>query len=196
VRALSKAFCGLPVQNSGWAGNRAARVSFLASDQFYGGAAMNTNRSKFSPASARAMVGAVSETASETASDDAARAVASQAVRDSASTLARQWSAVQDAAEAVGMMAGLAKEEPDAKCRNFAMLIRDVEGWRLALAKNHVADMTAMMQPGLAALLATNARGQDATAAALTLWHEYFVAREAVLKLLPETGKMGPRRSA
>jgi hypothetical protein len=118
------------------------------------------------------------------------------AAREAGSTLTRQWAAVQDAAEAVGMMAGLAKEEPSDKCRNFAILIRDVEGWRLELAKNHVADMTAMMQPGLTALLASNARGQDATAAALTLWREFFLARAAVLDLLPEMGKMGPKRSA
>ena len=115
---------------------------------------------------------------------------------DAASALSRQWTAVQDAAQAVALMAGLAAEDPSNKVRNFPVLIRDIEGWRRELAKNHVADMLAMMQPGVAALLAVNARGQDATAAALTLWREYHAAREAVLALLPETGAMGPRRSA
>jgi len=147
-------------------------VRLLASDDSYDCSNMDTNRPNFS------------------------KPEGGDAAREAGSTLARQWSAVQDAAEAIAMMAGLAKEEPSDKCRNFAILIRDVEGWRLELAKNHVADMAAMMQPGLAALLASNARGQDATAAALTLWREYFVAREAVLDLLPESGKMGPRRSA
>jgi hypothetical protein len=115
---------------------------------------------------------------------------------DTSSRLSRQWAAVQDAAQAVALMAGLAAEEPSNKVRNFPALIKDVKGWRLELAKNQIADISAMMQPGVAALLAVNARGQDATAAALTLWREFYAAREAVLALLPETGAMGPRRSA
>lgn len=120
----------------------------------------------------------------------------SAAQRERSASLSRQWNAVQDAAAAVAMMAGLAPEKPTPKMRNFAALIRDVDGWRYELAKNQVADMAAMMQPGLAALLATNARGQNATAAALTLWSEYHAAREAVLGLLPEPGALGPKRSA
>lgn len=113
-----------------------------------------------------------------------------------ASTLARQWAALQDAGSAIAALANLAPEEPSQKTRQFPVLIKNVDGWRLALATNQVADMTAMMQPGLAALLAVNARGQDATAAAITLWREYHAAREAVLALLPEAGAMGPRRTA
>lgn len=115
---------------------------------------------------------------------------------DTSSQLSRQWTALQDAAQAVALLAGLAPEEPSSKIRNFPALIKNVKGWRLELAKNQIADISAMMQPGVAALLAVNARGQDATAAALTLWREFYAAREAVLSLLPETGSMGPRRSA
>lgn len=118
------------------------------------------------------------------------------ASNDPSSRLSRQWAAIQDAAQAVALMAGLAPEELSTKIRNFPALIKDVDGWRLELAKNQIADMSAMMQPGVTALLAVNARGQDATAAALTLWREYHAAREAVLALLPDTGTMGPRRSA
>lgn len=115
---------------------------------------------------------------------------------NSSGQLARQWAAVQEAASAIGVLAGLAPEKPSLKIRNFPALIREVGGWQLNLATDQVADMAAMLQPGLAALLAVNARGQDATAAALTLWREYHAAREAVLGLLPESGAMGPRRSA
>ncbi|MFZ1744087.1 MAG: hypothetical protein WAT93_14640 [Pontixanthobacter sp.] len=125
----------------------------------------------------------------------AIRGIADSA-REESSRLSRQWAAVQDAAAAVAMLAGLAPEQASNTIRNFPALIRDADGWRLTLAKNHVSDMAAMMQPGLTALLATNARGQDATAPALTLWREYYAAREAALGLLPEQGKMGPRRSA
>ncbi|GAA4642360.1 hypothetical protein GCM10023115_05310 [Pontixanthobacter gangjinensis] len=116
--------------------------------------------------------------------------------RQESNQLSRQWAAVQDAAAAVAMLAGLEPEQAAQNIRNFPALIKDAEGWRQELAKNHVGDIAAMMQPGLAALLATNARGQDATSPALTLWREYHAAREAVLGLLPEQGAMGPRRSA
>lgn len=127
---------------------------------------------------------------------DSFRRSGADAARQESSQLSRQWAAVQDAAAAVAMLAGLEPEKLAQNTRNFPALIRDVDGWRLELAKNHVGDIAAMMQPGLTALLATNARGQDAVAPALTLWHEYHAAREAVLALLPEQGKMGPRRSA
>lgn len=116
--------------------------------------------------------------------------------RNATSQLSLQWAAVQDAASAVAMLAGLAPEQPTQKIRNFPALIKSVNGWQLELAKNQVADMAAMMQPGLAALLAVKARGQNGTAAAQTLWNEYVSARDAVLTLLPDSGKMGPRRSA
>ena len=56
--------------------------------------------------------------------------------------------------------------------------------------------MTAMLQPGIAALLGVNARGADPRAAALALWREFIAARAALLALLPPTGAMGPPRSA
>ena len=80
--------------------------------------------------------------------------------------------------------------------RNFPALIKDVGGWRLELANNGVADLTAMMTPGVKALLAVAARGQDPTPAALSLWREYHHARAALLGLVPEQGHMGPVRKA
>jgi hypothetical protein len=41
------------------------------------------------------------------------------------------------------------------------------------------------MEPGLAALLAVNARGADPRPAAEALWREFLAARAAVLALLP-----------
>ena len=127
-----------------------------------------------------------------------AKSITGQAIpaREADKSLSLQWNAIHDAAAAVAMLAGLAPEQPSQKVRAFSLLVRELEGWRRELATNHVHDMSAMMQPGLAALLATNARGQDATAAALTLWREFHAAREAVLSLLPDPGAMGPRRSA
>lgn len=116
--------------------------------------------------------------------------------RSSAQSLSVQWTALQDAASAVAALAGLAPERVSPQIRNFPALIKDVGGWRFELASDLIGDISAIMRPGLTALLAVNARGQDATAAALTLWREYHHARAAVLALVPEGGQMGPRRSA
>ena len=40
------------------------------------------------------------------------------------------------------------------------------------------------MQPGLRALLALTAKGQDTTAAALTLWREFHCARNAIVDVV------------
>lgn len=110
--------------------------------------------------------------------------------------MSAQWAALQDAAAAVAALAGLAAEKPSAQVRNFPALIQDAGGWRADLAAEGVADLAAMMRPGVKALLAVSARGQDPTAAALTLWREYHHARAALLALVPEQGKLGPLRKA
>jgi len=119
-----------------------------------------------------------------------------QAVRVGPSAMSVQWAALQDAGAAVGALAGLANEKPSPRLRNFPALIKDAGGWRHELAERGVADLAAIMQPGLKALLAVHARGQDPTAAAVTLWREFHAGRAALLALAPEAGSMGPRRSA
>ncbi|WP_435419050.1 hypothetical protein WAB17_05710 [Parerythrobacter aurantius] len=116
--------------------------------------------------------------------------------RNPAQSLSVQWTALQDAAAAVAALAGLSPERPSPQVRNFPALIKDVGGWRFELAADLIGDLTAMMRPGLTALLAVNARGQDATAAAVTLWREFHHARNSVLALVPQGGELGPRRSA
>lgn len=112
------------------------------------------------------------------------------------SAMSIQWTALQDAGAAVATLAGLAPEKPNILVRNFPALIRDAGGWRQELAIRGVADLAAMMQPGLKALLAVSARGQDPTAAALCLWREFHEARAMLLSLAPESGAMGPMRTA
>ncbi len=102
------------------------------------------------------------------------------------SAMSVQWAALQDVAAAVATMAGLAGEKPSAQVRDFPAMMRDVGGWRLDLANNGVADLAAMMKPGVKALLAVAARGQDPTAAALSLWREYHHARSALLGLVSD----------
>jgi hypothetical protein len=114
----------------------------------------------------------------------------------SASALSMKWSALHDAANVVAALAGLAAEPPRPDLRNFPAVVRDAGGWRRELAEQSVDDMSAIMEPGIAALLAAHARGADASAAALALWQEFHSARNALLELLPPAGPLGPQRSA
>lgn len=114
----------------------------------------------------------------------------------SASATSMRWAALADAAGVVALLAGIEPERPSPELRNFPALIRDAEPWRREQAENGVADLAAVMEPGLAALLAVNARGADPRPAAMALWREFTAARAAVLSLLPPSGALGPRRLA
>lgn len=102
--------------------------------------------------------------------------------------LSLRWAALHDAAAAVAALAGLAPEKPDQAVRSLPGRARDAGGARFMLAEQGAADIAAVMQPGLAALLAVNARGQDAAVPALALWKEFHAARSAVLALVPAEG--------
>jgi hypothetical protein len=114
----------------------------------------------------------------------------------SASATSMRWAALADAANVVALLAGVEPERPTPELRNFPALIRDTEAWRREQAENGVADLAAVMEPGIAALLAVNARGADPRPAARALWREFTAARSAILSLLPPTGAHGPRRLA
>ena len=102
--------------------------------------------------------------------------------------LSLRWAALHDAAGAVAALAELAQEKPDLAVRAFPSRVRDSGARRIRPIEQGVADIAAIMQPGLAALLAVRARGQDATAPALALWQEFHAARAAVMRLLPDDG--------
>jgi hypothetical protein len=114
----------------------------------------------------------------------------------SASATSMRWAALGDAANVVATLAGLEPERTTPEVRNVPALIRDAEVWRREQAENGVADLAAVMEPGIAALLAVNARGADPKPAAMALWREFVAARSAILALLPSTGSLGPRRIA
>lgn len=114
-----------------------------------------------------------------------------------ASATSLRWAALADAANVVAALAGIEPERPGPEMRNFPALIRDAEVWRREQAENGVADLAAVMEPGIAALLAVNARGADPKPAAMALWREFTAARAAVLALLPASGgRLTPRRLA
>jgi hypothetical protein len=101
------------------------------------------------------------------------------------SAMGGKWSALHDAAAAVGAIAGLASEPMTPEARNFPALMRGAGGWRRALAEQGIEDLAAIMEPGLSALLSARAQGVNPTAAARALWHEFRAARDALLALAP-----------
>lgn len=103
----------------------------------------------------------------------------------SASAMSMKWSALHDAAAAVGALAGIASGPMAAEVRNLPTVMREAGGWRRETAEQGIEDIAAFMEPGLAALLAARARGANPAAAARALWHEFQAARDALLALAP-----------
>jgi hypothetical protein len=101
---------------------------------------------------------------------------------------AMQWAALAEAADLVATLAGVEPDSDPAERDGFAALIGGAEAWRRERAEHGVADLAAIMEPGLAALLAINARGADPRPAATALWREFAAARSAILSLLPPRG--------
>lgn len=116
--------------------------------------------------------------------------------RGSATALSMKWSALHDAAAVVGALAGIAGEAMTGAQREFPAAVREVGGRRRERAEQAVEDLAAVMEPGLAALLAVHARGADASAPARALWEEFRTARDAVMALLGPGAGSGPPRLA
>lgn len=114
----------------------------------------------------------------------------------SASAMSMKWSALHDAAAAAAALAGVALEPMTAQQRNFPAVMRDAGGWRRELAEQGVEDLSAVLEPGISALLAVHARGSDPGAAAAVLWREFIVARDALMALAPPASALGHKRSA
>ncbi|GGC28123.1 hypothetical protein GCM10011371_14550 [Novosphingobium marinum] len=114
----------------------------------------------------------------------------------SASALSMRWSALHDAAQAVAALADIEPERMTAQVRNFPAVMRDAGGWRREAAEQGIDDISAMLEPGLAALLAVHARGADTGAPAMALWKEFLAARDALIALAPPKGAHGMYRRA
>ncbi len=112
-----------------------------------------------------------------------------------ASAMSMKWSGLHDAASVVAMLAGVAPEPMDATLRNFPIVVRDAGGWRREMAEQGIEDLSAIMEPGISALLAVHARGGNPAAAALALWNEFLAARSALLALAPPSRPLGHLRA-
>ena len=112
----------------------------------------------------------------------------------SASAMSMKWAALHDAATVVGTLAGVATEPMRPELRNFPAVMRDLGGWRREAAEQGIDDLSAIMEPGLAALLAVHARGTNPAVPALALWQEFQVSRAALLVLSPPPESPTQRR--
>lgn len=108
--------------------------------------------------------------------------------RTAANRMAMKWAAVHDAAAAIGGLAGIAPELRSPEVRNFPAIMRDAGGWRYRLAEQGVDDLAAILEPGLAALLALHGSGVPAGPAAAALWQEFHTARAGLLALILPLG--------
>ena len=94
------------------------------------------------------------------------------------------------------MLAGASTGRPTREIREFPARLRAAEQWRREAAERALEDLSAMMEPGIAALMAINARGGDCRPAAEALWSEFAAARAALLAMVPASGAFGPLRAA
>ena len=101
----------------------------------------------------------------------------------SAEMLQQRWDALHETAAEIGAMAQLAREPLAPKTAAFTRSIAAMDAARQTLALNGLADIEVMLKPGVAALRNLQARGEDVTAAALTLWCEFHRSRQAILDL-------------
>ena len=119
-------------------------------------------------------------------------AIASDAVRGlracgfgsgSASAFSMKWAALHDVAAAVARIGGLEDGPLPSRVRNFPVMMRKATAFQRELAEQGLEDLAAVMTPGLAALLATLARGADPRPAAAALWREFAKGRDRLLDL-------------
>ena len=98
-------------------------------------------------------------------------------------SLGVKWSALHDVAATVCTIASLPVDGMTAKVRNVPLAIRDAGGRQRQRAEHAIADLSAVMEPGVAALLCAYARGADPRAAAAALVEEFRDARDAIMAL-------------
>ncbi len=95
-----------------------------------------------------------------------------------------KWRALQKVASAVADLAGIGADAPGTVLPDFPGMLAHASGWRRNLAEDGLDDLIAIVEPGAGALLATHARGHDATPAATILWREIVLARASLLDLV------------
>lgn len=100
-----------------------------------------------------------------------------------ANALSMKWSALHDAAATVALLAGSEAQAMTQEARAFPASLRDAPPATRELVEQGVADIAAIMEPGLSALIAAHARGANPQAAAAALWEEFVETRDALMAL-------------
>lgn len=102
-----------------------------------------------------------------------------------APSLARRWAALCEAAQAIAALLPASAHLGRVEDLAFPVGLDRVSGWRKVMIEQGLSDLSAMMEPGLVALLEVHAKGGDPSAAALALWQEFAAARSALISLAP-----------
>ncbi len=105
--------------------------------------------------------------------------------RNSSGAMEIKWVALGDAARVVATLAGLPQQPVQPAMPNFLAVMDNVGGWRRNMAVQGIADLSAIMEAGLAALLAVHTRGANPAPAAVALSQEFEIACAALLALRP-----------
>ena len=102
-----------------------------------------------------------------------------QVPSETGNTLAQRYEVVTAAAAVVAGIAAI-ETGPDP----MVEALTESHGRIAERAEAIVADMAAILEPGIATLLAVSSRGADAVPAARALWAEYELERTALARLL------------
>jgi hypothetical protein len=113
-----------------------------------------------------------------------------------ANALSMKWSALHDAAETVALIAGIDGKPMTERIRAFPASLRDARQAVRELVEAGVADIAAVMEPGLSALIAAHARGAVPHAAAAALWDDFLIARDALVTMAASQAPPVTLRSA
>lgn len=109
--------------------------------------------------------------------------------RRTGGAIALKWAALHDAGTAVARLARLADAPMDRDPKGLPLALATACGSHRRLAGQGMDDLAAIMEAGLSALLAVQARGGDPVPGARALWEEFRAAREALLLLLPASAE-------
>ena len=107
-------------------------------------------------------------------------------------TLREKWEALHETAQVIGTMAQLAREDYSGEIAAFPNAVVLAGTAKQELAEQGLEDLDAIIQPGVTALLAIEARGKDVTAPALALWREFYSSRQSMLTLCAHADLKSP----
>ena len=94
-----------------------------------------------------------------------------------------RWAVLEDAARTVAELAG--RSGDIAGSADITSSLSALHPAGAELACRAIEDLTAVLEPGIGALLTVRERGQDPAPAAAALWNEVRLARAALLALAP-----------